>query len=208
MILEKEIAFGLLPERDRETMTKILNAVCVRFPSGTINTFELGVHRGQTSRGIHNFFLQQQRVHFHIAIDNGADNLPMVAPYDGCHFIGGNSIEVYNELPNDSQHFGFIDANHSFPMTVIDFFCYCTKIRVDGFIALHDTGAHIKPFTDYQKIGSKSDRDMFISCRKAADALGLLNPHSYVNGCQFEKVYDIYDDGSHTGGILCLRRTK
>jgi hypothetical protein len=120
--------------------------------------------------------------------------------------IIGNTFEVYNQIENDSMHFCLVDANHSYPMTVLDFWLYCKKIRVGGLIALHDTGEHIKSFTDYQHIGNKEDRDMYISCRKAADDLGLLNDRSYVNGCQFEKLLDVADPTPHTGGILCLKR--
>ncbi len=206
MITEQEqVTFGLMPQKDYETLSKILEAVNVKFPSGVINTFELGIHKGFGSRGIHKFFELRKRIHWHWGIDNGHD-VPVESPYDGCHVIEGNTFEVYNQLEDSKFHFGLVDANHSYPMTVVDVWCYSTKIKKNGFLVLHDTGPHIQPFTDYQNIGSREDRDMFISCRKAASDLGLLNDRSYVNGCTFEKVYDIADNGSHTGGILCLKR--
>ncbi len=201
----EQITYGLMPQKDYDTMTKILEAVCIKFSSGIIKTFELGIHKGNGSRGIHKFFEQRKRIHFHVGVDNGHD-VPVIAPYDGCHVIEGNTYEVYNQLEDDSFNFGLVDANHSYPMTVIDVWCYAKKIKKNGFLALHDTGAHIEPYTDYQNIGDRADKDMFISCRKAAEDLGLLNDRSYVNGCTFEKVYDIADNGSHTGGILCLKR--
>lgn len=201
----EQIEFGLMPKKDYETMSAILEAVNMRFPSGTLNTLELGVHFGRTSIGIHKFFESRGRIHFHTGIDNGHD-VPPNPPYDGCHMIIGNTYEVYNQVEDDSQHFVLVDANHSYPMTILDFWLYCKKVRVKGFIALHDTGAHIKPYTDYQHIGSKEDTDMFISCRKAAQDLGLLNDRSSVNGCMFEKAFDVADPEPHTGGILCLKR--
>lgn len=202
---DTDIQFGLMPPKDYETMCRILDAVCERFDSGIIKTLELGVHYGNTSRGIHKFFQLRERINFHTGIDNGHD-VPPVPPFEGCHMIVGNTFEVYNQIENNSIHFCLVDANHSYPMTVLDFWLYCKKIKIGGLIALHDMGAHIKPFTDYQHIGNKEDRDMYISCRKAADDLGLLNDRSYVNGCQFEKLLDVADPTPHTGGILCLKR--
>lgn len=199
------VEYGLMPAKDYETMSRILDAVNTKFPSGIINTLELGVHKGYTSRGIHEFFGRAGRINFHTGIDNGHD-VPPEPPFEGCHIIIGNTFEVYNEVPDESQHFVLVDANHSYPMTVLDFWLYCKKVKLGGFISLHDTGEHIQPFTDYQHMGSREDKDMFISCRKAASDLGLLSNRSFVNNCTFEKMFDVADEGSHTGGILCLKR--
>lgn len=186
-------------------MDKVLAMVHDTFLDGTLSTLELGVRDGRTSRGIHEFFKAAKRIHFHTGIDNGRD-MGIVEPYVGCHMIEGNTMEVYNQIPANSQHFIFNDANHSFPMTVIDIFCYAPKVRVNGFFAMHDTGPQIPKFKDWQGMGSKDDADMFISCRKAAEALGLLNDRSYVNGVTFQKVMDVYDETKDTGGMLVLKR--
>lgn len=199
------MTYGWLPEFDQRTMDKTLSLVLELFPDGVINTTELGVRDGKTSIGIHNFFTESKRINFHVGIDNGRD-MPIKEPFPGCHIIIGNSCEVYNQIADSSQNFLFIDANHSYPMTVIDFWCYCRKVKINGLIALHDTGEQVKPFTDYQGMGNKEDPDFYISCRKAASDLGLLNDRSFVNGCTFQKVLDQYDPNFHTGGMLVLKR--
>lgn len=206
MIIEaKKIhgSYGLMSQTDFETMDTVLDLVCKN--SGAINTLELGVHKGYTSRGIHDFMVANSRVHFHTGIDNAAD-LQIEKPYDGCHIIIGNTFEVYNQIPDASQHLIFQDANHSYPMTVLDFWLYCKKLRTGGYYIMHDTGEQIVAFQDYQRLGSKDDPDMFIACRRAAADLGLLNPRSFVNGCQFENLIDRWDASSPTGGMLVLKK--
>lgn len=197
--------YGLMPPHDYETMDKVLQMVCETFSEGVINSTEIGLHNGNGSRGIHNFFAQRERINFHTAIDNNHD-LQVQLPFEGCRLIIGNSYEVYNKLQDNSQHFLLIDGNHSYPITISDFFCYCKKVRTGGYIALHDTGEQIKPFTDYQGIGDRSDEDFYISCRKAASDLGLLGERCFVNGCTFQKILDEYDQSFPTGGLLVVKK--
>lgn len=192
--------YGLMTELDYETMDKTLGLVCARFPEGIINSLELGVHRGDTSRGIRDFFKEKGRINFHTGIDNQHD-LKMGAPFPECHFIIGNTMEVYNEIKPISQHFLLIDANHSYPMTILDFLLYSDKVVPGGYIALHDTGAHIKPFTDYQGMGSKEDPDMYISCRKALSRIGEIYTDKY------SMIFDLADDTKHTGGITVFQKS-
>jgi hypothetical protein len=193
--------YGLLTASDIITIEKTLDLVCDQFPEGVINTTELGVRDGNTSRGIHNYLTAKRRVNFHTGIDNNHD-MPVVKPFEGCHIIIGNSIEVYNELQDDSQNFIFIDACHSYPMTLADFLVYSGKVRKGGYAAFHDCGEQIKPMTDYQGMGSRDDPDMYISCRKAVKRLGLLD-----GKCEgWKLVFDEYDPSFHTGGVVVVKR--
>lgn len=175
--------YGLMPEQDYRTLDDIFYRLCETFPTGIINTLEIGVHNGNGSRGIHKFFTDAGRINFHTGIDNQRD-FEMDAPFPGCNFIIGNSIEVYNQIPDRSQHFLLIDGCHNYPMTMADFLVYSSKIKQGGFVAFHDTGAHIPAFKDYQGMGSREDQDMYISCRRALLTLGLL-------------------EGTRAGWILC-----
>lgn len=192
--------YGLMSQKDYETMDKILDLVCATFPDEVINITEVGVHAGSTSRGIKSYLKSKGRGINHTAIDNQRD-FKMGAPFPESRFIGGNSIEVYNEVEDKSQHLVFIDACHNYPMTMADFLVYSDKVKGSGFIALHDTGAHIKPFTDFQGMGSMDDPDMWIACRKAVTKLGLLN-NTFPS---WHLVMDEYDDSLHTGGILLVQ---
>ena len=202
MIAEK-IRYGIMPERDYDTMNKTLALVCDTFPEGVINTTEIGVHRGDTSRGIHKFFTDRNRIHFHTGIDNGHD-LPITQPYDGCNIILGDSLEVSDSISNNSQHFVFIDGNHSFLYTVSDFLLYKNKVRIGGFIAFHNTGAQIQPKTDFQYIGDRENFYSYISCRRAIKELGLLDDKFYG----WRLIMDEYDESKHTGGMTVFQKIK
>lgn len=195
------MTYGWMTKKDSETIEKTLELVCRQFPDGIINTTELGVREGKTSRGIHDYLTGKGRINFHTGVDNQHD-IPVQIPFEGCNLIIGNSIEVYNQLRDGSQHFLFIDACHSYPMTIADFMVYSDKVRHNGFIALHDCGQHIKPMTDYQGMGSREDPDMYISCRKAVIKLGLL-----VNKLpEYKLIFDEYDESLHTGGIVVVQK--
>lgn len=193
--------YGIMPKRDYETMSKTLDLVLETFPEGIISTFEIGVHKGDGSRGIHKFISDRSRINFHTGIDNQHD-FAMGSPFPECNFIIGNSIEVYNEIPDASQHFGLIDGCHNYPITMADFLVYSDKVKPSGFIAFHDTGPHIQPKTDYQGMGSREENDMYIACRKAVKKLGLLD-NTYPG---WKLIFDEYDPNFHTGGIVVVQK--
>lgn len=195
--------YGLITDLDCLVLDKTLELVCLKFPDGVINTLELGVRDGRGSIGIRNFFYNKQRLHHHTGIDNQVDMIVKL-PFDDCKLIIGNSIEVYNQIENDSQHFIFIDANHSYVYTMADFLLYSDKVAPGGYLALHDTGKQIKPFTDYQRVGSNTDPDNYISCRKAIKKLGLLD--NRFEGWQL--IFDESDETRHTGGVTVVERIK
>lgn len=194
--------YGLITKKDAETLEATLDLVRTWFKE--IRTLELGVREGRTSKGIINYFLERGELVKHTGIDNNRDGLSMSMDLrftDIFTFIAGNTSEVYNQVPDNSQHFIFVDANHSYGSTMLDFLLYSDKVAQGGYIAFHDTGKHIKPFTDYQGMGSKDDPDMYISCRKAIKKLGLLDKHP-----EWLLIFDEADTNHHTGGITCFRR--
>jgi hypothetical protein len=195
--------YGLITTLDCKVLDKTLELVCLKFPEGVINTLELGVRDGSGSRGIRNFFLEKGRQINHTGIDNQND-MPIKEPFPGCNLIIGSSIEVYNKVPDNSQHFIFIDANHSYLYTMADFLLYSDKVVPGGYMAMHDTAAHIKPLTDYQRVGSNLDPDNYISCRKAIKKLGLLD--NKFEGWQL--IFDEADETKLTGGVTVIERIK
>lgn len=193
--------YGLITGRDAQTLTETLDMVCHTFPQGVIMTTELGVRDGRTSMGIHDYLTSKERINFHVGIDNNHD-LQTQPPFPGCHLIIGNSMEVYNQLSDGSQHLIFIDANHSYPLTLVDFLVYSDKVKRFGYIAFHDCGPQIPEMKDWQGLGSKLDKDMYISCRKAVKKLGLLD--NKYPGWTLEK--DISDPAFDTGGIIVVQK--
>lgn len=194
------MTYGMMPRFDYETMDSILSLVSANF-EGDLNITEIGVFQGNTSRGMRDYFKKIGRKINHTGIDNQRD-FKMGKPFEESNFIAGNSFEVYNKIPDNSQHFIFIDGNHSYPITMVDFLVFSDKVVDGGFIAFHDTGAHIKPMVDFQGIGDMDDPDMYIACRKAVKKLGLLD--NQFRG--WKLIMDEYSDELHTGGILLVQK--
>lgn len=195
--------YGLITQTDARTIEKTLDLVIKEFDNVLINTTEVGIDRGHTSRAINKYLTDKGHVNFHTAIDNQRDR-PIEPPFPGCNLIIGNSIEVYNHLSDNSQHFILIDACHNYAMTMADFLVYSDKVRNRGFIALHDTSPKIKAFQDYQGMGSKNDPDMFISCRRAAHKLGLIE--NKLSG--YRLIFDEYDETAPTGGFIVVQKME
>lgn len=196
-----KLKFGWMTGSDENTLLKTMELVNQSFPDGIINTTEVGVRKGESSRAIYQFFTDKSRICFHSGIDNERD-VKDGSPFPQCNFIVGNSMDVYNQIADDSQCFIFVDACHSFAMTMLDFLLYSNKLRIGGFIAMHDTAPHIAVLTDYQGHGSKGDADMYIRCRKALKRLGLYD--NKFPG--FELVFDECDPHALTGGVTVFKR--
>lgn len=219
--------YGMISYVDAGVLDKTLDMICERFPGQVINTCEVGVFDGQTSRGIYQYITSRtydemvnppepaiytfNRKCNHTAIDNEKDKL-VKPPFPECNFIRGNSNEVYNRLGDGSQHLIFVDGLHTFPAVVSDFFCYAPKVKVGGFIAFHDTGQHLDPLSGWQGVGSKDDPDMCLGgVRKALQTIGLLEPFINPNYENVEGgIYDEWDlvfdeaDPNDTGGGICV----
>lgn len=197
----EKLKFGWMTGVDANTLTKTMELVNASFPEGIINTTEIGVRDGQTSRAIHKFFTDRNKLNFHTGIDNQHD-LQTGSPFVECRFIIGSSIDVYNEIPDNSQHFIFQDANHSLFFTVADYLLYRNKLRIGGYYAFHDTSPHIKLFTDYQHVGDKQYPHNYISCREA-----LINFGIYENKWKgWELIFDEYNPEALTGGVTVLKK--
>lgn len=196
------IQYGLISKVDSVTIEKTIDLILKEFPSDEfICTTEVGIFDGNTSRGIHEYIELKNRGNWHIAIDNNKDK-QVTIPFLQCNFIIGNSNEVYNQISDNSQHFIFIDGCHAFPMVVSDFFCYESKVKEGGYLAFHDTGFHIAPYKDYQRMGDEKDLDMYISVRKALNRIGLLS--GSFKGWQ--KVFDEQDIEDTAGGIIVFKK--
>jgi hypothetical protein len=196
--------YGLISKVDAATIEKTLSLIIKQFPSEVINITEVGLFNCQTSIAIHEYLKDVS--HNYTGIDNEKDK-PIVRP-GWMNFIKGNSTEVYNQLKDESQHLIFIDANHTFPSTIADFFCYQDKVKPGGYIAFHDTGAHIKPFTGYQLMGSEADSDMYIACRKALKKIGLLNNRFCGSYGRWRLVFDEADENDEMGGVCVFKKIK
>lgn len=196
----KMIKYGLISETDARCLEKTIDLILAddshNYP---INVTEIGVYGGDTGRGICEYIKSKGRNYWITGIDSFKDNEVVRFPYN--EMIYGNSNEVYNQIPDNSQHLVFIDACHCFAHVISDFFCYSPKVKVGGYIAFHDTGEHIKMFKDFQH-GDKNNPDAYISCRKSLNSIGLYN-NLLAN---WVLVFDEYDPLDEAGGISVFKR--
>lgn len=173
------IQYGLISRTDANTLERTIDLICQEFPLDYhLKITEIGLFNCETSNGIMDYVVSKGKCIDFIGIDNEKDK-PITTKYISETYkefsvIIGNSTEVYNALPDNSQHLIFQDGCHSFPCVIADFFCYAPKVKVGGYMAWHDTGKHIKQFKDWQRMGSEGDSDMYISVRKALKAIGLF----------------------------------
>ena len=208
------IKYGLISEIDARTIEKTIDLICEQFNEPIINVTEVGVYGGDTGFGITDYICRTDKEGcFLTGVENNRDGEKNRTIYD--KMLIGNSSEVYNQIKDDSQHLVFIDANHTFPAVIADFFCYSTKVKPGGYIAFHDTGRHINPLHGWQGVGDKNDSDMCLGgVRKALTALslldysfdfrdGILYPNSYPG---WELIFDDADPLDEAGGVTVFKR--
>jgi hypothetical protein len=193
---------GLISKIDSDCIEQTLGRILKEFPGDEIiYTSEIGLADGDTSGGIHEFLIENNRENVHHAIDSNRDKV-VKSPFDGCNLIIGDSIESSFKIADNSQHFLFIDANHSLFYTTADFLLYRTKVIIGGYLGFHDTSIYCKPFTDYQHIGSRENPHNYICCREAISRLGLLN--NKFPG--WKLIFDEADPTDTAGGVSIFQR--
>lgn len=193
---------GLISVIDADTIEKTLRLILKEFPNDNdIYTTEVGICDGDTSGGIHEFIISNGKTNYHTAVDSNRDKV-VKNPFPDCQLIIGDSIQVSFQIKNDSQHFLFLDANHSLFYTVADYLLYREKVMIGGYFGFHDTSKYIKPFTDYQHIGSRENPHNYICCREAVEMLGLLS--NRFPG--WKLMFDEADPNDTAGGVSIFQR--
>jgi len=197
------IQYGLISKVDAACLEKTIDLICNEFRDAhPIRMLEIGVYGGETGNGVRQYAQSRWREVVLTGIDNNKDGEEVIYFYN--KLIIGNSNEVYNQLEDESQHLILVDANHSFPYVISDWFCYTPKVKKGGYICLHDTAPQAQG-RDWQRVGSEEDLDMYISTRKALRAIGftrLLDEH--FTG--FKCVFDEFDPNDRCGGICVFKK--
>lgn len=196
------MTYGLITPTDGANLEFCIRLAFKNFETDYLSLTEIGVHDGRTARGIKNFVESQGKNLLYTGIDSQTD-FPMGKPFEGARFVVGYSNEVYNRIPDNTQHIVIVDGNHSLAVTAVDFLLYKSKLKSKGLMLFHDTGRHIKPFTDYQGVGDKSNPDNWIACRKALALLGLYETPETKG---FKLIIDEADESYHTGGYTVLMK--
>lgn len=211
------IKYGLISETDARTLEKTIDLIFNN--DDEISITEIGLYNCQTAQGLYEYVnsksfwkdFQEGRKKMgggrifkcnYTGIDNNKDKW-IEAP-DWMKFISGNSNEVYNQLEDNSQHLIIIDANHSYPYVISDYFCYKNKVKIGGYICFHD----IKPECqglDWQRIGDEKDSDMCIAVRKALTDIGLLN-NEWIGQLGWTKIFEEWDENDRCGGFCVFKK--
>lgn len=212
-----DIKYGLISQTDARTLEKTIDLIAKEWHDEIINILEIGLYNCQTSDGIMNYIWKEHVLNVkhvnYTGIDNNKDKL-IDAP-DWMNFINGNSNEVYNQIPDESQHLIFFDGGHAYPTVISDWYCYMNKIKRGGFAVWHDTGKHVAKKKDWQRMGSEDDEDMYISVRKALNKIGLLNDYfdtwSYrlyesISRFNWQLIFDEADETNEAGGICVFKK--
>lgn len=195
------IQYGLISRVDSDCIEKTLDLLFNQFPDEAINYCEIGLYNGRTTSGVKEYFKSKDKKYSITGIDNFKDKEELVFYPEDAKLIQGSSIEVYNQIEDNSQHLILEDSCHCFACVCSTFFCYAPKVKAGGYFAFHDTGKHIRPFKDFQH-GDKNNPDAYISCRKSLNAIGLYN-NLLPN---WELIFDESDSLDEAGGISVFKR--
>jgi hypothetical protein len=199
------VKYGLISSLDAECIEATLNYIMSDFHDEEINTCEVGVYSGLTSKGICNYIKSKKREVRHTGIENGRDKEMLLNFPKDAALITGDSNEVYNYLIDESQHFILIDALHTFPAVISDWYCYSQKVKEGGYIAFHDTGKHLNPLSGWQGVGDKHDPDFCLGgVRKALDRIGIIGNRLP----DWKLIFDEADESDTGGGICIFKRIK
>lgn len=212
------IKYGLISQTDASCLERTIDLIAKDNANGFINILEVGVYSGESGNGMIEYVKSKGLECCITGIDNNRDEEAIRFEYD--KLIIGNSNEIYNQVPDNSQHLIVIDALHTFAAVIADFFCYAPKVKQGGYIAFHDTGKHIDPLSGWQGIGDKSDPDFCLGgVRKALEKLGLFNwTATYVekkyekpvpftsNVSEWDLVFDEADPNDAAGGVCVFRK--
>lgn len=210
-----DIKYGLISETDARVLEKTIDLLCDEFEV-ELNITEIGLYNGRTSAGIYEYVTEKNfwddgydcfnyRCNY-TGIDNNKDGEKLIFFPKEAKLIIGNSNEVYNQIPNESQHLILVDALHTFAGVVSDYFCYAPKVKIGGYLAFHDTGKHLDPLSGWQGVGDENDSDMCLGgVRKALKEIGLFD--EFLDGTpKFELVFDEADINDEGGGICVFKK--
>ena len=195
--------YGLISSTDAATLKKVIDLICDDFDCETINSVEVGLYSGLTSKYIVDCIKSNGKYNVHTGIDNLKDGEDIIHFPVGGNLIIGNSTEVYHQLQNNSQHFAFVDGDHSLIGVISDFFAYGPKVKMGGYLCFHDAGPHIKPFKDFQH-GDPSNPYAYISVRRALGEIGIFKNRFP----EWRIVFDEADPNDEAGGIIALKKVS
>ena len=131
--------YGAIQAEDVEVLEACLTHIAeqARKDGRFARICEIGMHDGNTARGIENFFKErgQQMTYWGIEPDT-VSTRPRFVPANGL-LIQADSAECYEVIP-EWLDLVWVDGCHCRNHVVLDTLNYAPKVRVGGFICFHD----------------------------------------------------------------------
>lgn len=133
--------YGAILQEDVEVLESCLTIVAAacKAQGRFARICEIGMHDGNTARGIENFFKALGLSMTYWGIDPltaAVNQRPRYIPANGLEVIG-DSAEVFNQIP-DGLDLVWVDGCHCRNHVVLDTINFESKVRPGGFICYHD----------------------------------------------------------------------
>lgn len=191
--------YGLMTKDDILRLETSLTEVSERFKDQPLlKVLEIGVHQGNTARGIHEFLRERNVAHEYWCQDSGKECPGL--PFPEAKMAWGDSSYAHLNVPG-GFHWVLIDGCHCLNHVIIDFVIYGEKVVPGGLVLLHDTAPSIAPFTHFQH-GPQDRPESYVVVRQGLAMMGLLPKSKHAD---WELVGD-YHDPLHNWGGLCVYR--
>jgi len=118
------------------------------------------------------------------------------------HFVDGKSTDrsIIDSL-NDNFHFIFIDACHCRLHVLKDLTAYHNKVKIGGYLGLHDTSPKFQGGTEQPKTEECDQEDTHINVIKGIQDFNIEDKG-------FELIIDEYDNQKYWGGVRIYKRIK
>lgn len=111
-------------------------------PKGVVRFLEIGMHTGETARGVKEYVERRGAELQYCGIDNGT-LCKVEPPFTGALVLKGDSAEVFPFAPEEVDVV-FVDGCHSFNHVILDSFHYGPRVCLGGFLIYHDTSPQIQ----------------------------------------------------------------
>jgi len=130
-----QCGYGAIVMEDVAVLEACLEKLCS--PGAVVRVCEIGAHDGGTALGIKRYVDSHGATLEYWGIEPDKERIQFWwSP--GCTVINGDSIEVFNQVPEDLD-LVWVDGCHCFNHVVLETLHYAHKVRNFGFLCYHDT---------------------------------------------------------------------
>lgn len=202
-MIDPKNRYGYMREVEADLMDGLLDTLKSEF--GHIAFLEVGVFGAGTTHGI---YRRAKEIDCQVRRGVGVDfesYRPNPSPSPDYEFHGVDSMDAWRGITGDDFGLLFVDGCHCTNHALCDFANYSPKVRLGGYVLLHDTalpsGKESQeewPQTDHSYAGKPPS---VLGVREALKKLGLLDGHR----SDFELVREVESDSGLMGMMLYRR---